>query len=135
MNRRSFVACLVVGALLAAQATAVGQLPGPVLAASATAVETRLLVATNLALMPPPPVALVVMTVSLGPGAATRPLVADGPIVLRVEAGALVATGLPVATLAEGDRLTIPTGARLELGNAGDDEARLLLVALMPQPT
>ncbi len=116
------------------------------------AIETRLLMAANVASLPLSPMTMTALSVTLAPGVSSRPAVNDGPTLVLVEQGRLIIDSdrpiggpdlVGTATagartpasirLAEGQHLSIPAGARAQLRNPESDPARLFILALTPR--
>lgn len=97
------------------------------------------------------PLTLSAGTLMLAPGEASLPVVSQGPLLVLVEAGALLlGTDRPIEgirpmpdappvngeryVLGAGQRMTIPTGARVRLRNVGVVPTSLFVVTLAPLP-
>ena len=115
-------------------------------------IETRLLMAANVASLPPSPMTVTALSVTLAPGASSRPAVSDGPKLVLVEQGSLVVdsdrpvgSSNSVATATdgartptsfrvdEGQQVSIPVGASVQLRNPEREPAQLFILALTPR--
>jgi hypothetical protein len=116
---------------------------------SVEGVETRPLLTANLPALPPAPLNVTVLSVTIAPGISSRPTALDGPALVFVEQGHVVfesdrplprsapvgpatievtvSAGYHVGT---GEHVSIPDGALVQIRNPDGEQARLVIVAL-----